>query len=85
MTALPHLTPTEQRLFRMLTLAGGELVSLNSLLRAGWGSEMEMDETTPHLIHVNIQRLRKKLAASDWRIENHVGVGYRLVRVERAA
>lgn len=83
MIAIPHLTPTEQRLFR--AMSDGSLTPQATLIRAMWGLNAPMDDEAVAAVRQNIFRLRKKLAASEWRIENHVGVGYRLVKVEERA
>lgn len=83
------LTPTEQRLMRVLALAEGRWVSQDHLIRSVWphfyqGGSLN-DDSMPHTLRVNICRLRKKLSATSSSIENDYGRGcYRLVGAQQA-
>ncbi len=78
------LTTTEFDLLRVLSAAGGRIVSTEALLRQVWGRR-SADDTDR--LRTALKKLRKKLgddAANPTYIFNEHGVGYRFVRPEGA-
>jgi len=72
-----QLTPTEFRLLQALMENQGKVVSIQELLRAGWGEE----GTDTHLVEVHIGNLRGKVEKNSRRperIKTVRGFGYRV-------
>ena len=79
-----HLTPIEYKLLCLLARNVGKVLTHNYILREVWGSALPTD--TPSL-RVFMATLRKKIeqdTAHPRYIQTHVGVGYRMLRVEGA-
>ena len=77
-----HLTPIEYRLLCLLAKNTGKVLTHNYILKEIWGSYSASDVGS---LRVFMATLRKKLAlpAGDPPlIQTHVGVGYRMIRVE---
>lgn len=69
------LTPTEQKLLRLLIDHKGQLLTYQVMLDALWDVGVELSDR--HALAVNIGRLRKKLEdASHTYISNVYGMGY---------
>lgn len=69
------LTPTEQKLLRLLLDHKGQLLTYQVMLDALWDVGVELSDR--HALAVNIGRLRKKLEdASHTYISNVYGMGY---------
>lgn len=71
------LTPTEFRLLQTLMENQGKVVSIQELLRAGWGEE----GGDPHLVEVHIGNLRSKIEKNPRRperVKTVRGFGYRV-------
>ncbi len=73
-----RLTPIEFKLLAELIMAGGRVLSRDTLLDMVWGTECYITDRT---VDTHIRRLRKKLGESGRYIETVRGFGYRL-RVE---
>lgn len=72
----PNLTPTEYKLLSYLSHNAGRVVTPDQLLDKVWGEEYISD---PHLLQVNIARLRQKLgdnAKNPTYILTKPGIGY---------
>ena len=72
----PNLTPTEHKLLSYLSGNAGRVVTPDQLLDKVWGEEYVGD---PHLLQVNIARLRQKLgdnAKNPTYILTKPGIGY---------
>jgi DNA-binding response OmpR family regulator len=72
------LTRLEERLWRTLRRARGELVTIRSLAEVVW----KRSDVDPKLVYEHISKLRARLADRGWVIENCRSVGYRLVAAE---
>ncbi len=76
------LTTTEFELLRVLSAAGGRIVSTEALLRQVWGRRGDADTDR---LRTALKKLRKKIgddAANPTYIFNEHGVGYRFARPE---
>ena len=79
-----HLTPIEYKLLCLLTRNTGKVLTHNYILREIWGSYTPSDVGS---LRVFMATLRKKLQAnaeSEACIQTHVGIGYRMLRLDRA-
>ena len=76
-----ELTPREYELLKVLMSQPGRLVTHGRLLRAVWGQQFAGED---HYLHVDVSRLRRKIAAADESgeftdlITSEPGVGYRI-------
>ena len=79
-----HLTPMEYRLLCLLAKHTGKVLTHNYILKEIWGNAFPSD--TPSL-RVFMATLRKKIEADPSHpryIQTHIGVGYRMIRVQLA-
>ena len=77
-----HLTPSEYKLLCLLARNTGKVLTHNYLLKEVWGSALASDRSS---LRVFMATLRKKIepdAAHPAYIQTHVGVGYRMMRVD---
>ena len=77
-----HLTPIEYKLLCLLAKNTGKVLTHNYILKEVWGSTLASD--TPSL-RVFMATLRKKIEkdpSDPQYIQTHVGIGYRMLRVE---
>lgn len=77
-----HLTPNEYRLLCVLAQNTGKVLTHNFLLKEVWGSTLSTDAPS---LRVFMATLRKKIEADPAHpryIQTHVGIGYRMLRVE---
>lgn len=77
-----HLTPIEYKLLCLLAHNIGKVLTHTYITKKIWGSSMESDIAS---LRVFMATLRKKLEAnpnSPQYIQTHIGVGYRMMKVE---
>lgn len=80
-----HLTPIEYRLLCLLAKNTGKVLTHNYILKEIWGNTLVSD--TPSL-RVFMATLRKKIEpvpSEPKFIQTHIGVGYRMLRVQEQA
>ncbi len=77
-----HLTPLEYKLLCLLARNTGKVLTHNYVLKEVWGSALASDRSS---LRVFMATLRKKIEpdpAHPLYIQTHVGVGYRMMRVD---
>ena len=77
-----HLTPIEYRLLCLLAANVGKVLTHTFITQKIWGSSWENDIAS---LRVFMATLRKKLESnpdSPRYIQTHIGVGYRMLRIE---
>ena len=77
-----HLTPIEYKLLCLLAKNTGKVLTHKYITQSVWGSNWENDVAS---LRVFMATLRKKLeegSGSTRYIQTHIGVGYRMLRVE---
>ena len=77
-----HLTPIEYKLLCLLARNVGKVLTHKYILKEVWGSAQDSDIPS---LRVFVATLRKKLErdpASPKCIQTHVGVGYRMLRID---
>lgn len=77
-----HLTPIEYKLLCLLARNTGKVLTHNYVLKEVWGSALASDRSS---LRVFMATLRKKIEpdpANPRYIQTHVGVGYRMMRVD---
>lgn len=78
-----HLTPIEYKLVCLLAKNIGKVLTHNFILKEVWGDYIQSDVPS---LRVFMATLRKKIEADTTNlqyIQTHVGVGYRMLRVEK--
>ena len=79
-----HLAPMEYKLLCLLARNVGKVLTYKYILKSLWGSSL--DQNLPSL-RVFMATLRKKLEKTSGQccyIKTHVGIGYRMLRVEES-
>lgn len=79
-----HLTPIEYRLLCLLARNTGKVLTHNFIIREIWGSGYTASDTSS--LWVFMATLRKKIETDPVHpryIKTHIGVGYRMLRVEK--
>lgn len=79
-----HLAPMEYKLLCLLARNVGKVLTYKYILKSVWGSSL--DQNLPSL-RVFMATLRKKLEKTSGQccyIKTHVGIGYRMLRVEES-
>lgn len=77
-----HLTPIEYKLLVLLARNTGKVLTHNYILKEVWGQALTSDLPS---LRVFMATLRKKIEpdpASPVYLQTHVGIGYRMLRVE---
>ena len=77
-----HLTPIEYKLLCLLARNTGKVLTHKFITQSVWGSSWENDIVS---LRVFMATLRKKLESGDESaqyIQTHIGVGYRMLKVE---
>lgn len=80
-----HLTPIEYKLLALLARNTGKVLTHNYILKEVWGEAVASDLPS---LRVFMATLRKKIepdSANPRYLQTHVGIGYRMLRVEEAA
>ncbi len=75
-----HLTATEYKLLKLLSLNVGKVLTYAMIIKEIWGGNVEMDIVS---LRVHMASLRKKLGDSSRQepfIRTHVGIGYSMTR-----
>ena len=75
------LTPTEYKLLCLLAKDAGKVLTHTYLTNKIWGSSWESDMAS---LRVHMATLRKKLEKDSQTqyIQTHIGIGYRMLKVE---
>ena len=77
-----HLTPIEYKLLCLLSKNVGKVLTHTYITQEVWGSSWDNDIAS---LRVYMATLRKKLEAGEDRlqyIQTHIGIGYRMLRIE---
>ncbi|SBV96733.1 DNA-binding response regulator in two-component regulatory system with KdpD [uncultured delta proteobacterium] len=77
-----HLTPMEYKLLCLLSRNAGKVLTHNYILKEIWASDFE---STTQSLRVFMASLRKKIEKNQAEpvfLKTHLGVGYRMVRVQ---
>lgn len=80
-----HLTPIEYKLLALLARNTGKVLTHNYILKEVWGQALASDLPS---LRVFMATLRKKIEpdpANPVYLQTHVGIGYRMMRVEEKA
>ena len=77
-----HLTQTEYRLLCLLAQNTGKVLTYNYITRNIWGSSWENNLATLRVVMTSLRRKLSSSKDSEPMIQTHVGIGYRMVKIE---
>ncbi len=77
-----HLTPTEYKLLCVLSQNIGKVLTHKFIAEKIWGSSWETDIGSLRVFMTTLRKKIEKLPDSPQYIQTHVGVGYRMMKVE---
>ncbi len=77
-----HLTPTEYKLLCVLSQNVGKVLTHKFIAEKIWGSSFETDIGSLRVFMTTLRKKIEKLPDSLQYIQTHIGVGYRMMKVE---
>ena len=77
-----HLTPTEYKLLCVLSQNVGKVLTHKFIAEKIWGSACETDIGSLRVFMTTLRKKIEKLPDSPQYIQTHIGVGYRMMKVE---
>ena len=77
-----HLTPTEYKLLCVLSQNVGKVLTHKFIAEKIWGSSWETDIGSLRVFMTTLRKKVEKLPDSPQYIQTHIGVGYRMMKVE---
>lgn len=77
-----HLTPTEYKLLCVLSQNVGKVLTHKFIAEKIWGSSWETDIGSLRVFMTTLRKKIEKLSDSPQYIQTHIGVGYRMMKVE---
>ena len=77
-----HLTPIEYKLLCLLSRNVGKVLTHTFITQNIWGSSLENDVASLRVFMATLRRKIEKGADSPQYIQTHIGVGYRMIKVE---
>ncbi len=77
-----HLTPIEYRLLCLLAQNTGKVLTHKYILQQVWGSNLDSDVGSLRVFMATLRKKLEKGPASPTYIQTHIGIGYRMLKVE---
>lgn len=77
-----HLTPTEYKLLCILAQNIGKVLTHKFISEKIWGSSLEMDIGSLRVFMTTLRKKIEKMPDSPQYIQTHIGVGYRMMKIE---
>ncbi|MCI8607078.1 MAG: response regulator transcription factor [Hungatella sp.] len=77
-----HLTPMEYRLLCLLAQNVGKVLTHKFITQSVWGSSWEKDVGSLRVFMATLRRKLERAPGAPQYIQTHIGIGYRMVRVE---
>ena len=77
-----HLTPIEYKLLCLLSRNVGKVLTHTFITQNIWGSSWENDVASLRVFMATLRKKIEKGADSPQYIQTHIGVGYRMIKVE---
>ena len=77
-----HLTPIEYKLLCLLSRNVGKVLTHTFITQSIWGSSWENDVASLRVFMMTLRKKLEKDADSPQYIQTHIGVGYRMLKVE---
>ena len=80
-----HLTPIEYKLLCLLSKNVGKVLTHTLITREIWGSTWDNDIASLRVFMATLRKKIEKNTAQPQYIQTHIGVGYRMLRIEETA
>lgn len=77
-----HLTPMEYKLLCLLAQNTGKVLTHKFITQSIWGSSWENDVGSLRVFMATLRKKLEKVPGSPQYIQTHIGIGYRMVKVE---
>ena len=77
-----HLTPIEYKLICLLSSNVGKVLTHTFITQSIWGSNWENDIASLRVFMATLRQKLEKDPGSPQYIQTHIGVGYRMMKVE---
>ena len=77
-----HLTPMEYKLLCILAQNTGKVLTHKFITQSIWGSSWENDVGSLRVFMATLRKKLEKIPGSPQYIQTHIGIGYRMVKVE---
>ena len=77
-----HLTPIEYKLLCLLSRNVGKVLTHTLITQKIWGSSWENDVASLRVFMATLRKKLEKEGDSQQYIQTHIGVGYRMIKVE---
>lgn len=77
-----HLTPMEYKLLCLLAQNTGKVLTHKFITQSIWGSSWENDVGSLRVFMATLRKKLEKVPDSPQYIQTHIGIGYRMVKVE---
>ena len=77
-----HLTPIEYKLLCLFSQNVGRVLTHQFILKEIWNSPLESDITSLRVFMATLRKKIEKNPAKPKYIQTHVGIGYRMLKVE---
>ncbi len=77
-----HLTPMEYKLLCLLAQNTGKILTHKFITQSIWGSSWENDVGSLRVFMATLRKKLEKIPGSPQYIQTHIGIGYRMVKVE---
>lgn len=77
-----HLTPIEYKLLCLLSRNVGKVLTHTFITQNIWGSSWENDVASLRVFMATLRKKIEKGEESPQYIQTHIGVGYRMIKVE---
>ena len=78
-----HLTPIEYKLLCLLANSTGKVLTHNYILKEVWGSPTASDVSSLRVYMATLRRKIEKSSNGVQYIQTHVGIGYRMLRINK--
>lgn len=77
-----HLTPIEYKLLCLLARNTGKVLTHKFIMQNVWGSSWENDVSSLRVFMATLRKKLEKAPGSPQYIQTHIGIGYRMLRIE---
>jgi len=77
-----HLTPIEYKLLCLLSYNVGKVLTHDYIIKEIWGNELESNTQSLRVFMTNLRKKIEKKPSDPLFLKTHVGVGYRMVRLQ---
>ena len=79
-----HLTPIEYKILNLLSKNIGKILTHTYLTREIWGSAFDSDVASLRVFMANLRKKIEPKKSGVSYIQTHVGIGYRMMKIEKS-